>query len=242
MNSDELSHYYINALYSALVQSPEEANKFYDEKAVLTQKFCDQDEITVKEKFGEALIKGDHVIMRCDGIQFGDEITAHASGYVKFEDKYYQSNEMFVFQAKADPHILYQSSYFTPVEDPEWKPVEIPKPKEEKPKEEEKKEEKPKSTEPVEVRSSNELMYNRTVLFQNLPIKAEQSDLIKERLLNKHGNVITKYCKGKAKILVEFENPSSSSRVIENGDFQGRGRTIKVKGMPQGYQLGEKPQ
>ena len=238
MNSDELSHYFINVIYSSLIQNSEEVNKFYDENAVLTQKFCDQNEITVKEKFGETLIKGDHVVMRCDGIQIGDEITAHASGYLKFEDKYYQSNELFVFRAKSDPTVLYQSSYFTPVADPAWKPAEIPKPKEEKPKEE-KKEEKPKVPEPVEVRSSNEMMYNRTVLFQNLPIKAEQSDLIKERLL-KHGNVITKYCKGKAKILVEFENPSSSARVIENGDFQWRGRTIKVKGMPQGYLLENK--
>ena len=237
MNSDEIGHYYVNLLYATLQNSPEEVDKLYDPSAVLTQKFCDEEEITIKEKFPESLVKGEHVVMRCDGIQIGDEITVHASGYVKLEDKYYQSNEMFVFKAKADPIILYQSSYFSPVLDPEWKPVEPPKPKEEKPKEE-KKPEKPEIPEPVEVQSSNDLMYNRTVLFQNLPFKAEPFDLIKERLM-RPGVIITKYCKGKAKILVEFDNPSSCVSVIEKGDFTWKGRSIKVKGMPQGYHLGE---
>lgn len=233
MNSDEVGHYYVELIYTALKDSPETVNKYYDQSATLTQKFCDEEEKTFKEKFNENLINGDHVIMRCDGIQLGDEITVHASGYVKKDEKFYQSNEMFVFKASSpEPLVLYQSSYFLPVQDPNWKPVEIVKPPPKPEPKEEKKEPAP-PPDPVEVKSPAELMYNRTILCQGLPFKCEPSLIIKDRLM-RHG-IVTKYCKGKGQILVEYENPASLTRMLEQGEFQWKGKKIRVKGMPQGY-------
>ena len=229
---DEVGKYLIEKVYGDLISSSGiDVNNYYAKDAVLNQKFCEEEEINATKNYKDVLLKGEHVIMRCDAMHIGEEITAHASGYVKLDEKFYQSNEMFVFKSGGDePCILFQSSYFSPVEDPNWKPVVIPvaKPevKEQKPPE-------PVIPDPIEVKSEGELMYNRTVLLSNLPFKFDHKDILKERL-ERYG-IITKYFIAKGSVLAEFENPHNAVSVLQAGTFKWKGRDIKIKGMPQGF-------
>lgn len=229
MNADDLSSSLVNGLYYTLATKPEDVEALYVEGAPMTINFEGQDEVTVTSGYADKLIKGNHFIMRCDGIQLGEEITAHASGFIGIGGKYYQSNEMFVFAVNPIEHpIIYQSSTYTPVADPNWKPVEVVQPKKEEPK----KEEPPKKKEAVQV-EGDKIIYTRAVLVTNIPPKEEKIVLTRYQDFG----VISRYAIGRNQMLIEYENPADVARAIERGSFKWSNRQIKVKGMPQGYKI-----
>lgn len=81
---------------------------------------------------------------------------------------------------------------------------------------------------PVLVENPNILIKSRTVLAYNLPFSVPQSSILPEFAI--YGN-ISRYAIVKGRILIEFENPNSLSRALDDGNFYWNDRYIKIKQM-----------
>lgn len=81
---------------------------------------------------------------------------------------------------------------------------------------------------PVLVENPDVLIKSRTVLAINLPYSVPQSNILPEFKI--YGK-ITRYATVKGRILIEFENPNSLTRALNDGNFYWNDRYIKIKQM-----------
>ncbi|KAK8891625.1 hypothetical protein M9Y10_028843 [Tritrichomonas musculus] len=81
---------------------------------------------------------------------------------------------------------------------------------------------------PILIDNANSLIKSRTVLAYNLPFNIPQQSIIPEFEI--YGKV-TRYAIVKGRILIEFENPNSLMRALDDGNFYWNNRYIKIKQM-----------
>jgi len=230
MIADEPSLALINQFYKSFEEAPESINEYYLNGSLLSFTFLESNPIMVRGDYHQVVLKGIRKYVRCSALLFQNQTMAHATGFFEFEKVFYQISEQFVFTNQSEkPFILSHSVFVSPIEGG-WCP---PVPKEEKPVQ--KVEEKPVKAppkEPIEVKSPSEMIYTRSIVATNLPHQYDQKTILPE--FSCYG-AISKFSIAKGQVAIEFENPTVAMNVIQEGNFQWYRRTIKVKGMPQGF-------
>jgi hypothetical protein len=231
MNYDEVALRLVNMFYSEFAERPEAVDAYYSPTGKLIISSESEPESIVTSTWSGALKRGERSIFRCNALKNGENVMAHFSGVLHLgPDEHLQSNEMMVFSGQTNPFVIhYHSVHLSPISNwpvkeivepqPIPPPIEVPQ-KEEKPEKEE-----PKRTGPSRVDDEKVLFATRTILAENLPFSTDHAEIIPEFEI--YGEV-SRYAVTKGKILIEFVNPHAVQQAFKDGNFQWRGRMIRI--------------